>query len=58
MSTHETGAFIHISDKSDHEKGTLYVSDNSGIRFTVSLSNHLVSNQFVVIVVIVVFIIV
>ncbi len=42
MATHESGAFIHIST-TDNDKGTLYVSDSNGVRFIVSLQNHLVN---------------
>ena len=42
MATHESGAFIHIST-TENDRGTLYVSDNSGVRFIVSLENHLVN---------------
>ena len=58
MSTHETGAFIHMSDKTDHNKGTLYVSDNTGITFTVSLQNHLVYIYIVIVIVIVIVVVV
>lgn len=40
MATHEAGAFIHVSLRSTQGYGGLYVSDSSGTRFSLSLSNH------------------
>jgi sortilin len=41
LGTHEMGAFFHISKANDNLKGQLFVSDKSGIVFTLSLDNHL-----------------
>ena len=40
MATHEAGAFIHVSLQRSKAAGGLYVSDSSGTRFSLSLSNH------------------
>jgi sortilin len=40
MATHEAGAFIHVSLQSTRATGSLYVSDSSGTRYSLSLSNH------------------
>ncbi|XP_064400259.1 sortilin-like [Halichondria panicea] len=45
MATHETGAFIHVYDGTDSTAGNLYVSDSSGSKFGLSLTDHLFKVQ-------------
>ena len=45
MATHESGAFIHVAAEPKKPSGDLYVSDSSGSRYTLSLTNHLVGTS-------------